>query len=84
MTCYSHSRISTFEQCKYKYKLQYIDRVKVDIPTTIECFMGDMVHQALEKLYSMLKFQKTMSIEEVIIFYNTLLLISVTEKPPLL
>ena len=34
--------------------------------------MGDMVHQALEKLYSMLKFQKTMSIEEVIIFYNTL------------
>jgi len=34
--------------------------------------MGDMVHQALEKLYSMLKFQKTMSVEEVIIFYNQL------------
>jgi putative RecB family exonuclease len=34
--------------------------------------MGDMVHQALEKLYSMLKFQKTMSVEEVIIFFNTL------------
>jgi putative RecB family exonuclease len=72
MTTYSHSRISTFDQCRYKYKLQYIDKVKVDIPTTIECFMGDMVHQALEKLYSMLKFEKTMGVEEVIVFYNQL------------
>ena len=36
MTTYSHSRLNTFDQCKYKYKLQYIDRIKVEIPTTIE------------------------------------------------
>ena len=72
MTTYSHSRISTFEQCKYKYKLQYIDKVKVDIPTTVEAFMGDMVHQSLEKLHADLKFQKLMSKDEVVEFYNAL------------
>ncbi len=72
MTCYSHSRISTFEQCPYKYKLQYIDRVKVDVPTTIEAFMGDLVHQTLEKLYGDLKFQKTNTKEELLKFYNDL------------
>ncbi|MBN2457783.1 PD-(D/E)XK nuclease family protein [Candidatus Woesearchaeota archaeon] len=36
MTTCSHSRLSTFEQCKYKYRLQYIDKAKVDTLTTIE------------------------------------------------
>lgn len=72
MATYSHSRLSTFEQCKYKYKLQYIDKVKVDIPTTIEAFMGDMVHQSLEKLYSDLKFQKIISLSELLDFYEAL------------
>ena len=48
---FSHSRISCFENCKYQYKLRYIDRVKVDVATTIECFMGSLVHATLEKLY---------------------------------
>ncbi|MEA2036043.1 MAG: PD-(D/E)XK nuclease family protein [Nanoarchaeota archaeon] len=72
MTCYSHSRLSTFEQCKFKYKLQYIDKVKVDIPTTVEAFMGDLVHRTLEKLYSDLKFQKTNSLKDLLKFYNDL------------
>ncbi|MCF7860888.1 PD-(D/E)XK nuclease family protein [Candidatus Woesearchaeota archaeon] len=72
MTCYSHSRISTFEQCRYKYKLQYIDKIKVDVPTTIECFMGDLVHRTLEKLYADLKFQKLNSKEDLLKFYNNL------------
>lgn len=72
MTTYSHSRLSTFEQCKYKYKLQYIDKIKVDIPTTIEAFMGDMVHQSLLKLYSDIKYQKILSLSEVHDFYNAL------------
>lgn len=72
MTCYSHSRLSTFEQCPYKYKLHYIDKITVDIPTTIEAFMGDMVHQTLEKLYKDLKFQKINSLKELLKFYNGL------------
>ena len=51
MASYSHSRIETFQQCRYKYKLQYIDRIKVDVPATVEAFMGDLVHRTLEKLY---------------------------------
>jgi ATP-dependent helicase/DNAse subunit B len=45
MAAYSHSKVSTFENCPYQYKLHYIDKIEVDIPTTIEPFMGDIVHQ---------------------------------------
>lgn len=72
MACYSHSRISTFEQCKYKYKLQYIDKVEVEVPTTVEAFMGDLVHQTLEKLYSDLKYQKINTLQELLVFFNNL------------
>jgi len=72
MVIYSHSKISTYEQCPYKYKLHYIDKVEVETPTTIEAFMGDIVHQTLEKLYADLKFQKINSIKELIDFFNDL------------
>ncbi len=67
---YSHSRISTFEQCKYKYKLQYIDKIKVETPTTIEAFMGEIVHRTLQKLYSELQYQKLNKLKELLDFYN--------------
>ena len=70
MATYSHSKLSTFEQCRYKYRLQYIDKVKVDIPTTIEAFMGDLVHRTLEKLYADLKFRKLNELRELLEFYN--------------
>ena len=70
MASYSHSKISAFENCPYQYKLHYIDKVKVDIPTTIEAFMGDLVHQALEKLYKDKKFQKNISKAELLKFYD--------------
>ncbi len=72
MTTYSHSRLSTFENCPYQYKLRYIDKIKVDVPTTIECFMGDLVHQTLEKLYKDKKFMKDDSKEELLKFYKDL------------
>ncbi|MCK5158267.1 MAG: PD-(D/E)XK nuclease family protein [Candidatus Heimdallarchaeota archaeon] len=72
MATYSHSRISTFENCPYQYKLKYIDKIKVDVPTTIEAFMGDLVHQTLEKLYKDKKFMKDNSKEELIKFYKDL------------
>lgn len=72
MAIYSHSRISTFENCPYQYKLRYIDKIKVDVPTTIEMFMGNMVHQALEHLYKLKKFEKTISKDSLIKFYRDL------------
>lgn len=72
MATYSHSRISTYENCPYQYKLRYIDKVKVDIPTTIEAFMGDMVHQTLEFLYKNKKFKKRVAKNILIKFYRDL------------
>jgi len=72
MTTYSHSRLSTYENCPYQYKLQYIDKIKVDVPTTIEAFMGDLVHQTLEKLYKDKKFKKVVSKATLLKFYKDL------------
>ena len=70
MTCYSHSRINTYETCPYQYKLRYIDKKKPEIPTTIEAFMGSMVHEALEDLYKKKKFKKRVSKATLIKFYR--------------
>lgn len=48
---YSHSRLSTFNQCPFKYKLKYIDNIDPIIKDTIETFLGSIVHQTLEQLY---------------------------------
>lgn len=72
MALYSHSRLSTFEQCPLKYRLHYIDKVKPDFETTIEAFMGSLVHDVLQKLYNDLKFQKMNSLPELLNFFNTL------------
>jgi len=69
MGIYSNSKISTYENCPYQYKLKYIDRVEVDIPTTIEAFMGDIVHRALEMIYSYKLLKRIILKEDLIKFY---------------
>ena len=66
MTVYSHSRLSTFEQCPYKYKLQYIDKIEPEVAQSIEAFLGSCVHEVLEKLYKDLMFEKKNSLEDLI------------------
>ena len=70
MAMYSHSRVSTYENCPYQYKLRYIDKIRVEVPTTIEAFMGSMVHQALEDLYKKKKFKKRIAKSSLIKFYR--------------
>ncbi|MFH1802534.1 MAG: PD-(D/E)XK nuclease family protein [archaeon] len=72
MATYSHSRVTTFENCPYQYKLRYIDKKKPETPTTIEAFMGDMVHQALEDLYKRKKFKQRIAKASLIKFYRDL------------
>ena len=50
MKTYSHSRLSTFEQCPLKFKFQYIDKIE-KAEESVEAFMGKRVHEVLEKLY---------------------------------
>jgi len=68
---YSHSRLSTFEQCPFKYKLKYIKKVKSEIPDTVETFLGSRVHESLEKLYMDLEHQKKNTVEELIQYYQS-------------
>ena len=70
MTTYSHSRISTYENCPYQYKLKYIDRKKPEILITIEAFMGSRVHETLEHLYKLKKFKKRVALNILIKFYR--------------
>ena len=50
MTDYSHSRLSTFEDCPRKFRYRYVDEIKVD-SEGVEAFMGKRVHEILERLY---------------------------------
>lgn len=68
MTVYSHSRLSCYEQCPQKFKLQYIDKVETEVEESVEAFLGSRVHEALEKLYSDLQHQKIDSLEELLVF----------------
>jgi putative RecB family exonuclease len=68
MTVYSHSRLSYYEQCPQKYKLQYIDKVETEIEESVEAFLGSRVHEALEKLYRDVQHQKLNSLEELLSF----------------
>ena len=49
MPTYSHSRLSTFEDCPLKYKYTYIDKLDRDRRDSVEAFMGGLVHETMEK-----------------------------------
>lgn len=52
MTTYSHSKLSTFEQCPLKFKYKYIESIPPEFEETIESFLGKQVHNTLEWLYN--------------------------------
>ncbi|UCD03170.1 MAG: PD-(D/E)XK nuclease family protein [Candidatus Aenigmatarchaeota archaeon] len=70
MVLYSHSRISAFRQCPYKFRLKYIDKVRPEIEQTIESFLGMLVHDTLERLYRDLRFQKMNTVKDLLKYYN--------------
>ena len=70
MPVFSHSRLSSFEQCKLKYKFRYIDNIIPDIEKTIESHLGNVVHNTLEWLYNQVKKNKIPTIDEVIVNYS--------------
>lgn len=72
MATYSHSKVSTFENCPFQYKLHYIDHIEPETSTTIEAFMGDLVHQTLEMMYKNWKFKKRVEKKILIAFYRNL------------
>ena len=68
MPTYSHSQLSTYENCPHQYKLAYIEKIEAETEG-IEAFMGSRVHDVLEKLYRDLKVAKLNSLEDLLNFY---------------
>jgi putative RecB family exonuclease len=69
MPTYSHSQLSTYETCPHQYRLNYIDKIKIETEG-IEAFMGSRVHEALEKLYRDLKMTKLNTLDDLISYYH--------------
>ena len=70
MEFFSHSKLSTFEQCKLRYKFRYIDKIKPEIEKSIEAHLGTTVHSTFEWLYSKVKEGSIPTLDEVIIRYS--------------
>lgn len=70
MTVYSHSRLSTFEQCPQKFKLNYIDKIKTEVEQSVEAFMGSRTHEVLEKHYRDLLHFKENRLDELLKFLH--------------
>jgi putative RecB family exonuclease len=62
---YSHSRLSSFENCPLQYRFRYIDRVRTDFES-IEAFMGKRVHEALELVYDDLDRAREQGVEAAV------------------
>lgn len=71
MARYSPSKLSTYENCPLKYKIQYIDGIK-RTAEGIEAFVGSRVHETLERLYSDLQRRKEDTLEELLAQYDGL------------
>lgn len=71
MQTYSHSRLSTFENCPLRFKWEYVEPpLGIEKTEGIEAFMGSRVHEALHKLYKDLRYTKMNSLEDIIAYYN--------------
>jgi len=70
MAQYSHSKLSTFEQCPYKYKLRYIDKIIPKIEKSIEAHLGTCVHDTLEWIYKEVLNNKIPTLDEAIMRYT--------------
>lgn len=70
MAVYSHSQLSTFEQCPLKFRFRYLDKLPKPTERSVEAFTGALVHETLQKLYEDLKYQKLNPLEDLLAFYR--------------
>ena len=68
MGLYSYTRLATYKQCPYRFKLKYID--KLPETKTIEQFMGSCVHKTFEKLYKNVISVKLIPLEKILEYYH--------------
>ena len=68
-TTYSHSRLSSFENCKKQFHFRYVLQLPVETEG-IEAFVGKRVHEVLERLYKFVGDGMVPSVEKVVARYH--------------
>lgn len=71
MPIYSHSQLSTYEECPLKYRLCYRDGIKRDTEG-VEAFLGQMVHETLKKCYDDVRLTKVDSLPDLLAYYENI------------
>lgn len=71
MPIYSHSQLSTYEECPLKYKLCYRDHIKRETEG-VEAFLGSRVHEALKKVYDDARLTKVNGLPDLLAYYDTI------------
>ena len=61
---WSFSKLGTFERCKRRFKFIYMDKIRYQT-TSVEAFMGTMVHEALDVLYQRVKIGKLLTLKQL-------------------
>jgi len=68
---YSHSRLSSFENCKKKFQFRYVLKLPAE-SEGIEAFVGKRVHEILERLYEFVGRDQLPSLARVLDRYHAL------------
>jgi putative RecB family exonuclease len=68
-TLYSHSRLSTFEDCPKKFQFRYVQQLRQETEG-IEAFVGKRVHEVLERLYTFVAREQVPSLRRVLERYH--------------
>jgi putative RecB family exonuclease len=68
---YSHSRLSSFEDCPRKFQYRYVLRIPAETES-IEAFVGKRVHEVLERLHLAARRQQVPSLPRVVERYAQL------------
>ncbi|MDP6825344.1 MAG: PD-(D/E)XK nuclease family protein [Dehalococcoidales bacterium] len=69
MPVYSHSRLSVYQNCPLKYKLQYHDKIKRYVEG-VEAFLGSRAHDVLKKAYDDVRLTKQDSLADLLAYYD--------------
>ncbi len=70
-TLYSHSRLSSFENCPKQFEFRYILKIPSETES-IEAFVGKRVHEILERLYQFVGRGQIPGVEKVVDRYQKL------------
>lgn len=68
---YSHSRLSSFENCRKQFEFRYIQKIPSETES-IEAFVGKRVHEILERLYLFVGRGQIPGVEKVVDRYQKL------------